>query len=70
MTTGKRLTITEARAVLLRHGIDRTAQSVINWCRKHGIGVQLGSPHGLWMVYEDKLMEFIGEGAHKDGSDG
>lgn len=61
MTTEKRLTITEARAVLLRHGVVRTSAAVIRWCKEYGIGVQMGGVKGQWRVDKDKLLEFIGE---------
>jgi len=45
-----------------KHGYATTAQTIINWCRKHNIGIQLGSPHGLWMVDVKKLDAFMTTG--------
>lgn len=38
--------------------IHRTVATMINWCRKYGIGHQLGSEKGEWVVDPEKLRSF------------
>ena len=53
------LTTTEALLVAEHLGVSITLPTMISWCRKFGIGHQLGGQHGHWLVRRDKLEEFL-----------
>ena len=55
----KYLTTTEAIQVAEHLGVSVTLPTMISWCRKFGIGHQLGGQHGHWLVRREKLEEFL-----------
>ena len=55
----KYLSTTEALQVAEHLGVSVTLPTMISWCRKFGIGHQLGGQHGHWMVRRGKLEEFL-----------
>jgi hypothetical protein len=56
--------ITAALDALARQGVDVGRATLIEWCRKHELGIQLG-PNGHWMVDVKKLHEFVTKGTYK-----
>lgn len=62
-----RVKLTEALDALAKMGVDVGRATLIDWCKKHGLGIQLGSPNGHWMVDTRKLKEFITKGTHREG---
>lgn len=59
-----KIKVSEALEELARVGIDVTRATLIDWCKKHGLGIQLGSPKGPWWVDKQKLKEFMTKGTH------
>ena len=63
--------VTEARILLeTEFGHRTTVQTIIRWCKLHGIGTQLGTPGGSWMVDREKLLQFVREGTYKGDKNG
>lgn len=60
-----RLKVSQALEALDGVGINITRATLIDWCRKHKLGIQLGSPKGVWWVDMPKLKKFVTEGTHK-----
>ena len=55
----KYLSTTEALLVAKHFGVSVTLPTMISWCRKFGIGHQLGGQHGHWWIRQGKLEEFL-----------
>jgi hypothetical protein len=65
-----KLKVSAALDVLMRAGIDITRATLIEWCKKHGLGIQLGSPNGPWLVDMVRLARFIKDGTHNSKQEG
>ena len=62
--------MTQALDELATMGIDVGRATLIEWCQKHNLGIQLGSPNGHWMVDLQKLKEFVTKGTYKNNQKG
>ena len=60
----KYLSIHQALTRLQNKGIHRSRQTLINWCKKYGVGHKIG---GDWMISQDKLDAFVS--GEKNGTD-
>ena len=49
-----------------KYRVHVTHATMINWCSKHGVGIQLGGAHGRWHVDMDKLFAYVETEAKND----